>query len=108
MYSTTPTQQFSTSSSFDTSFKCKYNLYTMHSNMLGYTVNVTSITNANITIYVEEFNGHYVHKNMLNTTGAVNVSVSTFDDMFILVIPLNDSAHASFNVSVINRPCTWW
>ena len=108
MYYASGTQQFSTGSSFNTSHKCKYNLITANGALIGYTINVTSISNANITVYVEEFAGYYTHRNMLNSTGAVNVTIGTLDDVFLLVLPLDDSAHATFNVSVIHRPCTVW
>ena len=100
MYASSSTKSFSTNT-LSTSYRCKYHINTASSLITGYTVTVNSIVNANLTIYVEETAESYTWKDVLTTSGSsASVSVSSLDDMFIIITPAYSSAWANFEVSV--------
>ena len=101
MYYSSSTKTFS-SSYFNSSYACSYNLDTSSSLISGYNITATLLINANLTIYVEETTGSYTFRNTLSSSGSTSVSIGSYDDVFIVATTSSSSAYVSFNVIVAN------
>ena len=98
MYYSSSTKTFS-SSYFNSSYACSYNLDTSSSLISGYNITATLLINANLTIYVEETTGSYTFRNTLSSSGSTSVSIGSYDDVFIVATTSSSSAYVSFNVT---------
>ena len=101
MYYSSSTKTFS-SSYFNSSYACSFNLDTSSSLISGYNITATLLINANLTIYVEETTGSYTFRNTLSSSGSTSVSIGSYDDVFIVATTSSSSAYVSFNVIVAN------
>ena len=98
MYPSSSTKTFS-SSNFGSSYAWKYHLDTDSPYISGYRITATSVSNANLTIYVEETTGSYTFNNTLSSSGNTFVSIGSYNDVFIVATTFSSSAYVSFNVT---------
>ena len=109
MYSSSSDRDFYTSTILNTDSVCTYHLDTSSSLITGYDINITSISNACVDIYVEETSEEYTYKNTLCSSGdtySVSISSGSYDDVFVVVVPSSTFAHANFTAGVISNSST--
>ena len=59
------------------------------------TIKINSLVNANAEVYYESSTNDYTYKGSLSSGGSMDVSVSYYDPVWVLVIPSSSSAYVS-------------
>ena len=59
------------------------------------TIKINSLINANAEVYYESSTNDYTYKGSLSSGGSMDVSVSYYDPVWVLVIPSSSSAYVS-------------
>ena len=101
MHRYTSTKTFS-SNIFNSSNPCKYHLDTWSPYTVGYNINVTSVSNANLTIYEKVSIHSYTFKNTISSSGNYFVSIGQLNPVYIVATTSSSSAYVSFEVTVSN------
>ena len=101
MYNTSNAEQFY-ASNLSINYVCYYQLNT-NSSFSGYIVNFTDLSNANVSIYMNDTQGSITFKSSTSTMNNIEVSITDMATIYIVVVPSNNFASINFTVSVIQN-----